>query len=169
MSCSVVQEWQKLGAEYVASKHNAKSLHRLEAVLQVLHRLSVVSACTAQMLHVGLSVWHCMLPIIYNNLISPKMLKVTYCSANQLLLPVSKALLTLTARATACLQQQNCLHVCANLVADSTLRRFSTTLAHLMTAAVLDRSTHGLGQTLAQALRIDSSPSAPPAHTRTIH
>jgi len=29
MSCAVMQEWSKLGAEYVASKHYAKSVHRL--------------------------------------------------------------------------------------------------------------------------------------------
>ncbi len=65
MSCAVMQEWHKLHAEYVASKHCAKSLHRLAAVLQVLPRLSVVLACTAQILivHVGSSVWHCMFPI----------------------------------------------------------------------------------------------------------
>jgi len=50
--CAVMQEWQKLGAEYVASKHNAKSLHRLEAALQVLHRLAVVLTCTVQILMV---------------------------------------------------------------------------------------------------------------------
>ncbi len=49
LSCAVMQEWHKLGAEYIASKHYAKSLHRLAAVLQVLHRLSVVSACTAML------------------------------------------------------------------------------------------------------------------------
>jgi len=109
-------------------------------VLQVLHRLCLVSACTAQLLHVGLSVGHCSLPITYNNFISPKVLNANQSHtliANQSgnlcfapasnvtalkkVLLVSKALLSLTARAAACLEQQRCLPVCADLVADSTL------------------------------------------------
>jgi len=35
MSCAVMQECSQLGAEHVASKHYAKSVHRLEAMLQV--------------------------------------------------------------------------------------------------------------------------------------
>ncbi len=49
-----MQECQNLGAEYVASKHYAVSLHRLAAALEILLRLSVALASTAQILIVCL-------------------------------------------------------------------------------------------------------------------
>ncbi len=72
MSCAVMQEWRKLGAEYVASKHYAKSVYYVHR-LATVHRLSVVSAYTVQMLYVVSSVWHCMLLVTYDNLVSTKL------------------------------------------------------------------------------------------------
>ncbi len=118
LSCAVMQEWQKLGAEYVASKHYAVLLHRLAAMLQVLHRLSIVFACTVQMLHVGLSVWHSILPTFTQNAQcesksyidrQTSLAVLCFAPASDVTAPiflkvllVAKALLSLTAPATAC-------------------------------------------------------------------
>ncbi len=63
LSCAVVQEWQKLGAEYVASKHYAKSVHRLQ-LLASSSAASLTKTICNDCLHspdaVGLSVWHCL-------------------------------------------------------------------------------------------------------------
>ena len=40
-----MQKWQKLDAEHVVSKHYAESLHRLAAVLHILHSVDPDCAC----------------------------------------------------------------------------------------------------------------------------